>query len=271
MSTSRDLSKLAPTPTAAGLYVFSPGSQWLPLDIMGSNLLINGDFSLNQRNFAGGALAAGVYGYDRWGAYNGGANYSVSSDVVTLNSGVICQVIESPGLAGERVTLSMEAPSGSVTITIGNGTGSSSASGVIAAGSGRRGVTLIVPTAVTGDLKVRIGASSSVTFSRVQLEVGGNVTKYLRLNRIRDSLLVNRYYQRVYSGGSTVANGKATIFLLMAPLMRALPTVAWIPEFGTLIGGPYAGTRNIAIEGTANVNGQFTGTLTAEAEIACTD
>jgi len=32
------------------------------------NLLINGDFQINQRGFGGGALTAGVYGFDRWKA-----------------------------------------------------------------------------------------------------------------------------------------------------------------------------------------------------------
>lgn len=30
------------------------------------NLLINGDMLINQGSFAGGALGAGIYGYDRW-------------------------------------------------------------------------------------------------------------------------------------------------------------------------------------------------------------
>ena len=38
------------------------------------NLLLNGDFQINQRGFAGGALSAGTYGFDRWKADAGGAN-----------------------------------------------------------------------------------------------------------------------------------------------------------------------------------------------------
>ncbi len=59
-----------------------------------SNLVINGAFRVNQRAFAGGALAAGVFGFDRWKASTGGANYSVASGVCTISSGSIEQVIE---------------------------------------------------------------------------------------------------------------------------------------------------------------------------------
>lgn len=51
------------------------------------NLLINGDFAINQRSFAGGALAAGVYGYDRWKAGTGGCNVTLSGSVLTHTSG----------------------------------------------------------------------------------------------------------------------------------------------------------------------------------------
>ncbi|MGL4397076.1 MAG: DUF2793 domain-containing protein, partial [Hyphomicrobium sp.] len=59
-----------------------------------TNLIVNGDLQINQRAFAGGALAAGVYGFDRWKAAAGGANVSVAGYVVTLASGAITQQIE---------------------------------------------------------------------------------------------------------------------------------------------------------------------------------
>ncbi len=147
------------------------------LDVsVGQNLLINGDFSVNQRGYAGAALPAGAYGYDRWGAYNGGVTYSVSDGTVTLSSGVLCQVIESPKIAGQLVTLSLDNPSATLTVTLGNGSGASSVSGTISPGAGRRAVSLVVPAGVTGDLKVRIAGPGS--FSRVKLELGPVATRY---------------------------------------------------------------------------------------------
>ncbi len=65
--------------------VILPGTPWAA----GTNLLVNGDMAINQRGFAGGALAAGAYGFDRWKAATGGANLSLSGFAVTLTSGAI--------------------------------------------------------------------------------------------------------------------------------------------------------------------------------------
>ena len=68
----------------------STGEVTMPFTPLGStnpNLLINGDFQINQRGFAGGALSAAAYGHDRFKAAAGGANYTVSGFVVSLASG----------------------------------------------------------------------------------------------------------------------------------------------------------------------------------------
>ena len=59
-----------------------PGSLWAA----GTNLLVNGDMAINQRGFAGGALAAGAFGYDRWKAHASGASLSRSGFDLTLTS-----------------------------------------------------------------------------------------------------------------------------------------------------------------------------------------
>lgn len=68
------------------------------------NLVVNGDFAVNQRGFAGGALAAGAYGHDRWKAGAGGCSFTVAGGIVSHASGPLVQVIESPGLANTVVT-----------------------------------------------------------------------------------------------------------------------------------------------------------------------
>lgn len=67
-----------------------PASAWAR-ETPQPNLLINGDFQVNQRSFAGGALAAGAYGYDRWKAHAGGANLSRSGFDLTLVSAGSCR------------------------------------------------------------------------------------------------------------------------------------------------------------------------------------
>lgn len=58
------------------------------------NKLINARFTNNQRNFAGGALAAGIYGFDRWKADTGGANMTLAGAILTIASGTVVQVVE---------------------------------------------------------------------------------------------------------------------------------------------------------------------------------
>ena len=132
---------------------------------VGGDYVINGDFSINQRGFAGGALADASFGFDRWKAV-GGASLTLSDGVLTLASGKIRQVIEAPGLAGETVVVSVENPTADLHAELG------SASGTIAAGSGRTYVRLTLGTGDTGNVALSLSsASGSVSFSRVKLEM----------------------------------------------------------------------------------------------------
>lgn len=62
---------------------------------VGGDYVINGDFAINQRNFAGGVLAGGSFGFVRWKAV-GAADLALSGGILTLTSGKIAQVIEAP-------------------------------------------------------------------------------------------------------------------------------------------------------------------------------
>ncbi|MFC5393083.1 phage tail protein [Bosea vestrisii] len=171
------------------------------------NLLINGDFQLNQRGFAGGALASGAYGLDRWKA-NGASNLSVAGYVLTLTSGEIVQMVE-PGLwgtaslASTTLTLSVDDPSQDLTVTIG------STVGAIAAGAGRRSVTLVTAAGDAGNLPVKIKrtAAGAVTFGRVKLEVGGSASAWRARPATEEALLAARYAWMIKpgSGSSRIA------------------------------------------------------------------
>lgn len=70
------------------------------------NLLINPLFRINQDSFAGGAIAAGAYAIDMWGAPSGVASsVTFANGVATIASGKLRQVIEDPGVALGDVTL----------------------------------------------------------------------------------------------------------------------------------------------------------------------
>ena len=189
------------------------------------NHLINGDFAINQREFAGGALTD--YGYDRWKADAGGVDLSVSGNTVSLNSGAIIQIIEAPELAGQTITLSVEAlVGGNLSVDIEGQTG------IITAGSGRRGIAIAVPAGSTGNIILKLSpVSSAVSFSRVKLETGPKATNWQPRHRQSELLLCYRYFQRHQSasyaetGGGHVVN--STIVRVrrqyFAP-MRVAPT-----------------------------------------------
>lgn len=169
----------------------------------GKNLLINCGVPINQRGFAGGALAAGTYGYDRWKAGAGGCNLSINATtgVFTHNSGPIQQIVESPQQAwGQALTFSVEGPTGTLTVSIGGATGT------ITAGSGRRSVT-VTPTG-SGNMTVQISASGA-SYSRPQLERGSAATHFDVRPLAVELALCQRYYCKSFPVGIKPAVAQA--------------------------------------------------------------
>lgn len=158
------------------------------------NYLINGDFAINQRAFAGGALAAGIYGFDRWKAGTGGCSVSLTSGVLTHTSGPLVQVIEAPNLAGQTITVSVEGLSGgNLSVNV------EGVIGAITAGAGRTGVTLAVPAASTGNVTVTLTpASVAVNYKRCQVELGGAATAFEWRPTVIEMSLCQRYYWKTF-------------------------------------------------------------------------
>lgn len=191
------------------------------------NLLINCGLPINQRVFAGGALAAGAYGYDRWKAGPGGCNVSIGSSTGVFShvSGALQQVVENPFPAwGKELTFSVENPSSTLNIVVGN------ASGVITAGGGRRGIT-ITPTG-SGDMVVQISASGA-TYSRPKLEIGSAATAFEFIDQATELSICQRYYEKSYnynvSPGAATRSGchassAITTYLLSFPCIRFATT-----------------------------------------------
>ncbi|MGX9958516.1 hypothetical protein ACW0US_07020 [Xanthomonas euvesicatoria] len=166
-------------------------------DIAMSNLLINGDMRINQRVFAGGALAAAAFGYDNWFADTGGANISVSAaGVITHASGTICQAVEAPrGAFGVAVTVSVgDLSGGNLTVNVGGNTGT------ITSGSGRRYVTLTAPASSgTGNLVVKLApASAAVTYREIAVVRGGDMAGFEYRPQAIETMLAQRYYAKSF-------------------------------------------------------------------------
>jgi hypothetical protein len=181
---------------ATGL-VSLPASPWAR-ETARENLLINGDMQVNQRGFAGGALAAGVYGFDRWKADAGGATLSRSGFDLILTSGAIVQPVEPalwgvPSFASMPLTLSVENLSGG-DLTVGIG----SASGTITPGGGRRSVTLTPDAGDAGTLAVRLApAGEAVGLRRIKLEAGLAASPWEARPLPQTQALCQRYFHRI--------------------------------------------------------------------------
>ncbi len=178
-------------------------------DGLNTNFLINSDFQINQRVFGGGALAASVYGHDRWKAATGGANYSVSGYTITLASGEIEQIVETDlwsieSFASKIITISLNAPSEDLTVTFG------SQSGTIVAGAGRQSVTLNLGVGDVGNLSLKLKRASagSVSFQRIKLELGEHGGDWIPRNVQEELFLASRYYTKSYE--MDTAPGTAT-------------------------------------------------------------
>jgi hypothetical protein len=196
------------------------------------NLLINGDFQINQRGFAGGALAAGTYGLDRWKAGPAGATLSLDRYVLTLSAGTIVQPVE-PGLwgvasfAGLPLTLSVDGlTGGNLSVSIG------SVSGVISAGSGRRGVTLTPAIGDTGPLTVSIAsASGAVNLGRIKLEFGRRASGWIARPATLEEALCARYHWRhettLALDAYQAADGAARQAIMLPVRMRVVPAAAF--------------------------------------------
>ena len=197
------------------------------------NLLINGDFQVNQRGFSGGALGGGVYGFDRWKADGAGASLTLAGFAVTLVSGIILQPVETAlwgvaSFASTAVTVSVDAPSADLTVVFG------SAIGTITAGPGRRSVLLTTAPGDTGNLALKLSKATAgtVTFGRVKLEFGNAATVWQARSRADELHLAKRYHQKV--GGQALGDihvrayagsGSYLIQSLQLPVeMRVAPT-----------------------------------------------
>ncbi len=178
------------------------GGVTFPNTILGGgtnpNILINGDGQINQRGFAGGSLASGNFGFDRWYAEGGAANVSISGRTWTLTSGTLAQKVEPllwgyDNLASTSITISVEDLSGgSLNVNVGSG------SATLNSGSGQRSVSITTATGDTGNLVISLTPSSGVvTFKRIKAEVGANATPWQARPFTSEKSLAERYYERI--------------------------------------------------------------------------
>lgn len=184
------------------------------------NLVINGNFAVNQRAKSGTVtLAAGQYGHDRWKAGAGGCTYTFAASggvtTLTISAGSLVQ-----GVEGADVQTGTHALSWSGT-----------AQGKVGAASfGVSGVT----ASLTGGSNASIEFGTG-TLSRVSLVAGADAAPYVHQPYRADLEDCLRFYRREgYEGASGTGprltvygvNGQYACQVFTHPIrMRAAPTI----------------------------------------------
>jgi len=203
------------------------------------NLLINGDGRVNQRAFAGGALAANTYGYDRWRALGAASAITFGTTTISLQ-GTNCQIMESPDVGNATVTVSVSNPSGPITVSLQpDGTTVTTATGIIPAGAGLQKVTLPIPATLTGNVFVLLTVAGTVTIdgpakrAGIQLELGSVASPFERRLIPLEMMMCQRYYEArgAYLNGYGAASTSVAFDIPFAVPKRAAPTITW-PSIG---------------------------------------
>ncbi len=228
------------------------------------NLLINGNLRTNQRVFAGGAMTANSYGYDRWRTFGAASSFSLSSDLTTITlNGTVGQVIEAPAAGGATVTISIANPSGPVTANIRPDATTAGVSGVIQAGAGVQSVTLVVPSSITGNVYLQLTTAAAVTFdgpakrSGIQMELGSFAGSFDVLPLGQQLMLCQRYYEKTFNVDVAPAN-QTTAGVIISSAAFATSAVRAYAAFKVPKRGTSAITFYHATENTTPAPGMHT-------------
>ena len=183
---------------------------------VGENLIINGNFAINQRAYVSGTALPAVptimngYGHDRWKAGAGGCTYTFAAVIpdttVTITAGTLTQIIEAGVIDGGPYTLSWA--------------GTAQARVYQGAPTGAYAASPLTPPALT------LGANTIVEFNtgtitRVKFESGAAATPFNRLSMARCMTDCQRYYQigTLYCDGLYATNaGNAIYFSNTCPV-----------------------------------------------------
>jgi hypothetical protein len=245
---------------------------------VGRNLLMNADGRINERAFAGGAIAANTYSFDRWRTFSAASSLAIASDrsTITLN-GTVGQVIETPDLANATITVSVSNPTGPITVKVQpDATTATTSTGTITAGSGIRSVTLTVPATLTGHAFVLLSMSGAVTIDwsakrgGIQVELGSVATLFDRRSIGEELIRCQRYFERIQGPTLMAAAFSATDMfsgVAFKVVKRSAPSVA-VASNGTYVGNNGTGNLTTAVTSLISVNGfsidytAFTGSIT---------
>lgn len=231
------------------------------------NPVINGGFTVNQRVYtSGAALAAGVYGHDRWKAGASGGDYSFtqlnSSTTITIAANkTLIQVIEDKNVLSTSYVLSWTG-----TALARYAVNSATPSGSYAAS----------PITITGQtagstLSIEFGNGASTgTLGQVQLTPGSSAATFEQRSFGDELALCMRYYEKTYDQtvapgtntgggleffyGAADSSGNGLMKCYFKVPKRAAPTLTGYTSTGTSGQWSYAGDGVSVTTGTVNLD-----------------
>jgi len=159
------------------------------------NILINGNYLINQRVYVSGtATASGTYMHDRWKSTTTNSNYTFTQGTpdttITIAAGTIAQIVEDKNVAGGVYTLSW---TGTATARIAINGGTT---------SGAYAASPITTSSATAGQTITVEFSTG-TLGKVQLEPGTIATPYEQQIYSDQLAQCQRYYYR-----QTATSGK---------------------------------------------------------------
>lgn len=237
--------------------------------ITGSNMIINGDFSVSQRGdyTSASAVSNGVYYLDRWNVQSGIAGtlqdtgYKVKVVATSTGSGVLAikQSIEDKNIhphKGKVVTVSCKVTSNSsnarIVIYADNWIALGSQNDVHSGGGNEEtlSATFTVPSDLSGFLQVRVGFENAASngdpsvsandyfeVSEVKLEVGDTATPFEHRSYGDELAKCQRYFYKYpdsgdYSHPLDHSSAFRSQFVTFPVIMRAIPTLSNVTGAG---------------------------------------
>ena len=237
------------------------------------NLLINGDFRVNQRgqtNYTGN----NAYTADRWQQGSGSFDYSTKTwTPASQYSGFVQKIEDVEKFKGKTVTLSIYinscSTSGVFDLLINDGSNHRTGTPIASGFSGVKTFTYTVSQSAT---QLRIGliylgtsTTDNISIDWVKAEIGNIATPFSPRPYAEELAICQRYYQKLrINGNSSIATSTSTIYsgIPLVQSLRTAPTITNISQ--TSIREAGYGTR-----GSVDVayNNRHDNLLTLQADI----
>lgn len=203
------------------------------LNIQNQNLLINSDFSINQRGKSVYDGTNDTYCVDRWRLFGSNvknSQFSVSSKTLAKTAGTYAAIIQyienSSQFLGKTITFSAKIDSEkySVTATIPSPTSAN----IDASTEFTNGKIRIYFSDYSQQLRVEIQTTSSIVIDYAKLEIGNIATEYVPVIPELEMSKCQRYFQKLrINGNVSIATSTATIYtgLALPVTLRTAPTI----------------------------------------------